>query len=80
MSHYTDERNTTMISTSSTPRAHLWLDVPAECQIESEIVAHDEYRFVLGDPRADGHTLGFERVALERFHAAAGDLLSREEP
>lgn len=78
MSHYTDEWSTTMIST--TPRAHLWLDVPAQCPIESEIIAHDEYRFVLGDPRADGHTLGFERASLERFHAAAGELLSRAEP
>lgn len=65
---------------SKTPRAHLWLDVPAQCPIESEIVAHDEYRFVLGDPRDDGHTLGFERAALERFHTAAGELLARAEP
>ncbi len=65
---------------TTTPRAHLWLDVPAQCPMQSEMIAHDEYRFVLGDPRADGHTIGFERASLERFHAMAGDLLARVEP
>jgi hypothetical protein len=65
---------------TTTPRAHLWLDVPAQRPMQSEMIAHDEYRFVLGDPRADGHTIGFERASLERFHTMAGDLLARVEP
>ena len=63
--------------TSMTPQAHLWLIVPAQCEIESEIVAYDEFRFVFGDRCRDGHTIEFERTSLKRFHAAAGELLAR---
>ena len=65
---------------STPPRAHLWLDVPAQCPIESEIIAHDEFRFVIGDRREHGHTIGFDRTSLKDFHAQAGELLARIEP
>lgn len=60
---------------TESPQAHLWLNIPATCRIEGQLITGDELRFVFGDPRADGHTLEFDRGALERFHALAGDLL-----
>jgi len=60
---------------TESPQAHLWLIVPARCRIEGQLITGDELRFVFGDPRADGHTIEFDRGALERFHALAGDLL-----
>jgi len=61
---------------ANAPLAHMWLTVPAGCRIEGELITEDELRFVFGDPRADGHTIEFDRKALERFRALIGDLLN----
>jgi hypothetical protein len=49
---------------TTSPTANLWLTVPRGCRIEAEAITDDEFRFVFGDPRADGHTFEFERSSL----------------
>lgn len=61
--------------TFATPRAHLWLDVPADCRFESSVLSENEVRMVIGHPTRDGHTLEMEREALRRLHTVTGDTL-----
>lgn len=61
--------------TFTNPRAHLWLDVPADCRFESSVLSENEVRMVIGHPTKDGHTLEMEREALRRLHTVTGDTL-----
>lgn len=60
---------------AESPRAHLWLDVPADCRFESSVVSENEIRMVIGHPATDGHTLELEWEALRRLHTVTGDTL-----
>ena len=60
---------------TGSPRANMWLDVPADCRFESSVLSEDEIRMVIGHPGKDGHTLEIRREALRRLHAVAGDTL-----
>ena len=60
------------------PTAHLWLTVPSSCQFGGEIVSVEDLRVVFGNPRTDGHTIDFDRRALERFRDFATALLERD--
>lgn len=68
------------MSFAESPRAHLWLNVPDACRIQAELVADDELMLVFGDRRVDGHTLVFERGALERLQVLVGQLLLTDLP
>ena len=57
--------------TFTTPRAQLWLDVPADCRFESSVHSENEVRMVIGHPTKDGHTL----EVLRRLHTVTGDTL-----
>ena len=65
---------------AESPQAHLWLNVPETCRIEAELIAEDELVLAFGDRRVDGHTLVFERGALERLHTLVGQLLLTDLP
>lgn len=65
---------------AESPSAHVWLDVPATCRFEGELITHDELYLVFGDRRVDGHTLVFDRSALARFRDLATDLLNTAMP
>jgi hypothetical protein len=64
---------------TTSPTANLWLTVPQGCRIEAEVVADDEYRFVFGDPRADGHTFQLARDSLIGLIEIA-EAVKRQEP
>lgn len=70
------EQRNGLSMTVKNPRAHLWLDVPADCRFESSVVSENEVRMVIGHPATDGHTLELELEALRRLHTVTGDTLT----
>jgi len=64
---------------SNSPHVCAWLDIPEDCRMEVELDLDNDLRFTLGDPRADGLHLAFERGALERFVQLANDALEIEQ-
>ncbi len=59
--------------------ASVWLDIPRECRIRAEFTGGRDIQFTIGE-WCDGHTMVFERPALEEFVELAGQVLALSLP